>query len=275
MASSEPRGEGPRFTAIVLAAQRGGRLDPLADRAGVSHKCLVPIVGKPLLEWVLRALVEVPGLTRIHISIEKDAVETVRDVAGAKGEFGVPVDFVTAASSLSDSVYAAAHGVDEPIVVTTADNVNMSPAVVAEMVRRMHAGAEGVLALATKEAVLSAHPEGQRRFYELRGGSYSNCNLYGINGAKALKMAETFRSGGQFAKNPKRLAETFGLFNLLLLRFGLISIEGAMKRMSRRFGVRAEAMVVTDGTQAIDVDNARTFEVARTLLERRRAAQGH
>jgi GTP:adenosylcobinamide-phosphate guanylyltransferase len=273
--SAESAADGLRFTAIVLAAQRGGRLDPLADRAGVTHKCLVPIVGKPLLEWVLRALSEVPGLGRIHISIEKEAVAAVRRVPGAKGEFGVPVDFVPAAASLADSVYAAAHGVEGPIVVTTGDNVNMSPAVVAEMVRRMHAGAEGVLAVATREAVLAAHPEGQRRFYKLKGGSYSNCNLYGINGPGALKMAETFRSGGQFAKNPKRLAETFGLFNLLLARFALISIEGAMKRMSRHFGVRAEAMVVTDGSQAVDVDNARTYDIARLLLERRVSAQGH
>jgi GTP:adenosylcobinamide-phosphate guanylyltransferase len=273
--SAEPAADGLRFTAIVLAAQRGGRLDPLADRAGVTHKCLVPIVGKPLLEWVLRALSEVPGLGRIHISIEKEAVASVRRVPGAKGEFGVTVDFVPAAASLADSVYAAAHGVEGPIVVTTGDNVNMSPAVVAEMVRRMHAGAEGVLAVATREAVLAAHPEGQRRFYKLKGGSYSNCNLYGINGPRALKMAETFRSGGQFAKNPKRLAETFGLFNLFLARFALISIEGAMKRMSRHFGVRAEAMVVTDGSQAVDVDNARTYDIARLLLERRVSAQGH
>ena len=264
------------FTAIVLAAQRGGRLDPLADRFGVSHKCLVPILGKPLLERVLRALTQVPGLSRIHISIEKDAVEAALEVPGAKGEFGVPVDFVPAASSLTDSVYAAAHGVEEPILVTTADNVLLSPVVASEAVRRMHAGAEGVLVVATREAVLAAHPAGQRRFYKLRGGSYSNCNQYGINGPGALRMAETFRSGGQFAKNPKRLAETFGLLNLLLARFGLVSIEGAVKRMSKRFGVRVEPLVVTDGTQAIDVDNARTYEVAKELLARRAAArEGH
>lgn len=263
MASSE-RG----FTAIVLAAQRGGRLDPLADRAGVTHKCLVPIAGRPLLEWVLRALAQVPGLGAIHISIEKDAVEAACKVKGAQGEFGVRVEFVAAATSLADSVYAAAHGIEGPIVVTTADNVNLAPAAVGEMVAKMHAGAEGVLVVATREAVLAAHPEGQRRFYKLRGGSYSNCNLYGINGRRALKMAETFRSGGQFAKNPKRLAETFGVLNLLLLRLGLISIEGAVRRMSRRFGARVEAMVVADGSQAIDVDNVRTYGVARELLER-------
>ncbi|MEA3040966.1 MAG: hypothetical protein QOC65_455 [Sphingomonadales bacterium] len=270
MASSE-RG----FTAIVLAAQRGGRLDPLADRFGVSHKCLVPIVGKPLLEWVLRALAEVPGISRIHISIEHDAVEAVRSVRGAKGELGVPVDFVPSAQSLTDSVYAAAHGIEEPILITTADNVLLSPPVAAEAVAKMHAGAEGVLVAATREAVLAAHPEGQRRFYKLRGGAYSNCNLYGLHGARALRVAETFRSGGQFAKNPRRLAETFGLLNLLLVRFGLVTLQWAVRRMGRRFGIRAEALVVSDGSQAIDVDNQRTYDVARQLLERRRDGQGH
>jgi GTP:adenosylcobinamide-phosphate guanylyltransferase len=264
MASSEGG-----FTAIVLAAQRGGRLDPLADRAGVSHKCLVPIAGKPLLGWVLRALSQVPGLKRIHISVEREAVAALRAVEGAKGELGVPVEFVTAAATLSDSVYAAAHGIEGPIVVTTGDNVNLSPETVAEMARMMEAGAEGVLTLTTREAVLAAHPEGQRRFYKLRGGSYSNCNLYGINGPRALGMAETFRSGGQFAKNPKRLAEAFGVFNLLLARFALITIHGATRRMSKRYGIRLEPLVVSDGSQAIDVDNARTYDIARGLLERR------
>ena len=46
----------PGFTIIVLAAQRGGRLDPLAAEAGVTHKCLVPIGGRPLLAHVLAAL---------------------------------------------------------------------------------------------------------------------------------------------------------------------------------------------------------------------------
>lgn len=258
------------FTAIVLAGQRSGRLDPLADRAGVTHKCLVRIAGKPLLEWVLGALAEVPGLEAVHISIEKDVFDAARRVRGGRGELGVPVEFVAAAASLADSVYAAAHGIEGPIVVTTADNVNLSPDVVGDVVAKMRAGAEGVLVVATREAVLAAHPEGQRRFYKLRGGGYSNCNLYGLNGARALKMAETFRSGGQFAKNPQRLAETFGILNLLLARFRLISIEGVAKRISKRFGVRVEPMIVADGSQAIDVDNARTYEVARELLERRR-----
>ena len=266
-------GAGP-FTAIVLAAQRSGRLDPLAAEANVTHKCLVPICGKPLLEHVLRALVQVPGLSRIHISIENDALEAVTQVPGACGQFGVPVDFVPAATNIADSVYAAAHDVDEPILITTADNVLLTPEAAAEVVARMRGGANAVLAVATKEAVLEAHPDGQRRFYKLADASYSNCNLYGISGPEALKLAETFRSGGQFAKNPKRIVQAFGLFNLLVVRYGLIALPRAMRRVSKRFGVRAEAVVLADGSHAIDVDNGRTYEIARQLLGRRQLS-GH
>jgi hypothetical protein len=33
--------------------------------------------------------------------------------------------------------------------------------------------------------------------------------------------------------------------------------------------------VVRDGSQAIDVDNQRTYEVARQLLQRRSVGEGH
>jgi CTP:molybdopterin cytidylyltransferase MocA len=259
------------FTAVVLAAQRAGTLDPLAEEAGVTHKCLVPIQGKPLLEHVLRALVAVPGLSRIRISIEPQGIEAVRAVPGASGDFGIPVEIVPAASNLADSVYAAGQGVNEPILLTTADNVLLTPQAVEQLVDRMYRGADGVMAVATRDAVLAAHPEGQRRFYRLADDSYSNCNLYGLNGPRALKFAETFRSGGQFAKNPTRIVRTLGILNLLLLRFRLISLATGMRRLSRRFGLRAEAIVLRDGSHAIDVDNSRTYDAADTLLARRAA----
>ena len=50
-------------TVLVLAAQRAGVVNPLAERAGVSHKCIVPICGKPLIVHVRFVVVQVapPG----------------------------------------------------------------------------------------------------------------------------------------------------------------------------------------------------------------------
>ena len=92
---------------VVLAAQRDGRLDPLAAEAGVTHKCLVPIGGLPLLAHVLSALAEVGDIDSIRISVEDGAADRLRPIAALSG---LPVDFVTAADNIADSVYRAAEG---------------------------------------------------------------------------------------------------------------------------------------------------------------------
>jgi len=257
-----------RFTAIVLAAQREGRLDPLAAEAGVSHKCLVPIGGRPLLAHVLGALAAVEGLGAIRISVEPEAEPALAAAALAAG---VKAEFVAASATIPDSIYAAAAGAKGPFVVTTADNVLLTATAVRRVAERLAGGDDAVAALARKEDVLAAHPQGQRRFYRFTDGSYSNCNLYGMS-ARGLTLAETYRSGGQFAKNPRRIVEAVGLVNLILLRCGLISQPRAMARLGRRFGIAASAVVLEDGAHAIDVDNARTYSIAAELLERRAGA---
>jgi GTP:adenosylcobinamide-phosphate guanylyltransferase len=255
------------FTVIVLAAQRDGRLDPLAAEAGVSHKCLVPIGGRPLLAHVMAALAEVEGIESVRIVVEPGAEALLRTVPMPAA---LPVVFVPAAASIADSVYAGAEGADGPVVVTTADNVLLTATAVRRVADRLLAGDDAVAALARKEDVLSAHPEGQRRFYRFRDGEFSNCNLYGMS-RRGLALAETFREGGQFAKNPLRIARAVGLVNLARLRYGWITLADAMERLGRRFGVKASAVVLADGAHAIDVDNRRTYDIAERLLDRRAA----
>ena len=285
------------FDAIILAAQREGRLDPLAAEAGVSHKCLVPIGGRPLLAHVLEAMAGVEGLERIRISVEPGAEEALRVILPVtRSVMGrgtmrsmvegppipnpepptpnpqppIPIEFVASRPTIPDSVYAAAEGLDGPFIVTTADNVLLTAGAVRRVVDRLRAGDDTVVALSRKEDVLSAHPQGQRRFYRFTDGAYSNCNLYGLS-RRGLKLAETYRSGGQFAKNPRRILQAFGPVNLVILRYGLISLASAFAKLGRRFGVKASPVVLEDGAHAIDVDNARTYAIASELLEKRAA----
>ena len=257
----------PGLTVAILAAQREGRLDPLAAEAGVTHKCLVPIGGRPLLAHVLDALSQADRIERVRIAVEPGAEAMLCGLADASG---LAVEFVPAADNIADSVYACAEGSDGPVIVTTADNVLLTAAAVRKVAERLFAGDDGVAALARKEDVLAAHPQGQRRFYRFADGSYSNCNLYGLS-RRGLAFAETFRSGGQFAKNPKRIAMAVGLLNLIIMRLGILTLDQAMRRLSRRFRLRASAVVLEDGAHAVDVDNARTYKIAAQLLERRAA----
>jgi GTP:adenosylcobinamide-phosphate guanylyltransferase len=250
--------------AAVLAGQRFGVTNPLAARAGVSHKCLVPIQGKPLLIHVLDALAQVPGIAEVRIAVEATVHAELAPLIADYSD----VRLMASAPNLADSVLAAAEGIAGPVVITTADNVLLTPAGVSQVVGALE-HAEAVFALARKASVLAAHPEGQRNFYRFRDDEYANCNIYGLSGPDALKSVEVFRGGGQFMKSAKRMIDTFGLFNIAMLRLGLYSRETATRRLSRRLGLTVEATVFADGALAIDVDNERTYAVCEELLAKR------
>jgi GTP:adenosylcobinamide-phosphate guanylyltransferase len=257
------------FSVIILAAQRRNQVNELASAAGVSHKCLVPIAGQPLIRHVVEALADIPGLDLIRICVEETAFAAVRDVLADVS--GCAIDFARAADNLADSVHSSMNGLGDTIVITTADHVLLLPSSVEALLDRLDAGADAAVAFARQGAVLAAHPDGQRRFYRFADDSYSNCNLYGVAGRRGHGAIEIFRGGGQFAKNPRRIALQFGLFNLLLVRFALVSLSRACERISRQVGLRMEPVVLADGSQAIDVDNERTYRVAEQLLGQRKA----
>lgn len=252
------------FCAIVLAGQRAGRVDALAEAHGVANKSLVELDGVPLIRHVVDALTATPGLARLRIVVEPERAQAIRDV------LRIPAEFVPAADNLADSVYAAADGVTEPMLVTTSDNVLLTPGAARAALQALADGADVSLALATEAAVKAAHPDGQRRFYRFADDAYSNCNLYAFAGSAATRAAESFRSGGQFAKKPLRMIAHLGPINLVLLLAGRLTLRGAIKRLSRRFRLKVEPVVLADGSHAIDVDNPRTYACAAEILRRRR-----
>lgn len=254
---------------VILAAQRKGMVNSLAARFRTSHKCFVPLNGKPLLAHVLEAARQCPGVEEIVVSIEPEAARTVADLAGA---LGIQVRTVSAQDNLADSVWMAAADHAGPVIITTADHALLRADSLAALRDALALG-DAAVAMAREDAVRAAHADGQRRFYQFRDAGYSNCNLYGLAHAGALDAAEVFRGGGQFAKKAGRMIRAFGVINLLLLRLRLVSLEQAMARISRRIGLRIVPVVLEDGSQAIDVDNDRTHAVAAQLLNARGA--GH
>ncbi len=255
-----------QFSVVLLAAQRTGVVNPLAKRHGVSHKCLIPIVGTPLIERVLDTLVSHSGCREILVLIERDGMAEAERLASKYSYDNVPIRFHESSANIADSVLTGCAQSEGPWLITTADNVLLHHDTIDRVMAEYADGAEGALVLARKGDVRAIHPEAQGGFYDLRDDGYANCNTYMLANAKALAGVEMFRSGGQFMRNPKRLIEMFGLFNILLVRFRLISLERAMRRLSRHFGIEARAVVTPDGSQAIDVDNERTYRIVEGVL---------
>jgi GTP:adenosylcobinamide-phosphate guanylyltransferase len=253
---------------LILAGRRSATLDPMAEARGVSHKCLVPVRGEAMIARVLKIVEQAFPHASIFVSIEDFEIirnePTVARLASA-GHLA-PVE---AQHNIVDSVVHAARTTGFPLIVTTADNVLMTP----DALHRLadaggKTGADALAVMARKQAIIAVHPEGQNRFYELKGGGYSNCNMFWLGGQKALRATEVFRQGGQFAKKPERILKAFGILNLIRFRLGWHTLEQMYGFVSKRFGVDVRPLVLEDGRLAIDVDNERTHRVAEEVLGR-------
>jgi GTP:adenosylcobinamide-phosphate guanylyltransferase len=258
--------EQPRI--LVLAGRRSATLDPLAQRMAVSHKALVPVAGEAMIGRVLRIADQAFPEAPLFVSVESFAIIAQEPTVARLFAAGrlTPVD---AEYHIVDSVVAASRTTGFPLLITTADNVLMTVEGLRSFAAEGAKGdVDGVLMMAEKQDILAAHPDGQRRFYRLRDGEFSNCNLFWLANPAALAVTESFRYGGQFAKRKRDAVRALGLRTLFYYVFKLKTLDGLFRHLSRRFGVPMRPMVARDGRLAIDVDNERTHRVAEEILAR-------
>lgn len=248
------------FTALVLAGVRPGG-DPVAAYAQVEHKGLIRLEGRSLLARVLGAL-EAAGASRILVSTSSDAVAEALDGLG----LSIPVERLAAAESPSLSVAQGAEAAGTPLLVTTVDHALLQ----AEWVRRFLADAPAdadLCALIAPEAAVEAAAPGVRRTWlKFRDGRYSACNLFLLRTPKALSAVRLWRTVEAYRKQPWRIAAIIGPGMLLGYGLGLVSLDGAVRMLGHKAGMKAAAVRTPFGLAAVDVDKPADLDLVRRIV---------
>ena len=261
------------FTALVLAGQRPGR-DALAESAGVSHRCLVPTGGVPMLGRVVDALNRSAGIGRIVVSVETPAVlEAIADFVTRDG-LAAP-DPVATAQSPSQSVLRALKSLPEgpPYLITTADHALLTPALVERFIALARdTGAAVVTGVASATTIQAAYPDAKRTYLKLRGGSYSGCNLYAVLDPAGLRVVDFWGRVEQERKRPGRMAWALGPLMLVRYLLGRLSLDDAARHLSKLTGVSCAAVVLPVAEAAIDVDKAADLTLVESILRERSGA---
>lgn len=264
-----------KFTALVLAAQRPGIVNVLAEHFGHSHKCLIPVNGTPMIERVMHILQASEKVGQIVVSIEDPDIVLALPHLKAMHEAG-DLTFVKSAENLAASVSEGIHqcGDQYPYLVTTADNCFHSTEIVNHFLNEIEqTGADIAWGMTPDVLVQETYPgtgkiTGQHKLWD---GIWSNCNIYAITDPAALKTAELFRKGGQFGNKKKRRAmiPMIGLWAFFRYRYGLITLAGMAKMASRIFGVKAHAVALPFADAPIDADDLVSFEFIEARLGER------
>ena len=260
-----------RFTALVLAGSRGPS-DPVAAASGLAQKCLVPAAGVPMLCRVLDALLACPQVATVHVTLQ-DAASLAGDPQIA-ARLGPRVRLVEGDTTPSLSVRAALAAMGEPfpVLVTTADHPLLAPEIVGEFCRRAAASGADVCAGLTSSAVLlAAYPESRRTWLRFRDERYSGANLCAMLTPAARQAVAFWRRVEQDRKQPWRIARAFGVGSLLAYALGLLTLDEALRRVSRVLGCEARAIALPFAEAAIDVDKPADLELVERILAKRAA----
>jgi GTP:adenosylcobinamide-phosphate guanylyltransferase len=257
----------PFWTALVLAGQRPG-IDPVAAQFGLETKALVPVAGELMLNRVLMALLDAPEIARIVVLAQNTLkLRAHPDLAWAVAE--ERISFHVSGATISGSVLAAVNdpAIGLPVLVTTADNVMLTPATIAEFIAGAGTGASDVgVALVERRKLEAAVGRNRRTWLRFRGGAYTGANLFALTAPAAAQALRFWERAEQDRKSVLRLAAHFGPALMLKLLARRMTVHEALAAAGARLGATVAPVLLSDGRMGVDVDKPEDHALATRLL---------
>jgi len=250
--------------ALVLAGSRLGPRDPVAQACGVSHKCLVPVDGMPMLQRVLAVLAGHDAIDSITVS-----VETPEIVAALPGP---AVDWHQSRSGPSASVADVLQSNGPPLLVTTADHALLTPGMIDNFLGAISPATDVAVALVSRSVIEARFPAARRTYLRFRDDGFSGANLFCLRTAASARAVDFWKQVERDRKRPWRIARALGPGLLIGYALRRYEMRDAVRRAGRAMGVDAEAIALPIAEAAVDIDKLSDLTLANAIASERRQA---
>ncbi len=255
----------PQFTAVVLAADRNAN-DPLLQAAGVCCKAMLKIDGTPMLERVLRALLDSKYIAHIVISGPQEQQLPGNKFFNNAVEQG-HIRWIPPASSPSSSAYQAMQALaNTPVLLTTADHPLLRPDIIDDFISRsLESGADLGVGLTDYASIHARYPAAKKTVTKFRDGGYCGCNLFTFITPASQRVAKVWRRVEQQRKNPLRIISQLGWWSVLRYLLGWMTLKQALDNLSQRLDVNIAPVHLPYPEAAIDVDSVADQELVEAI----------
>jgi hypothetical protein len=215
------------------------------------------------------ALADTPGIGRIVVMAQNaEALLAHPDLAWAAADLQITAR--TSGRSISGSVLLAVKdpAIGLPVLVTTADNVMLTPSAVAEVLAA--AGAADVsVALVERSRLEAAVGRNRRTWLRFRDGAFTGANLFALNAPAANNVLRFWERVEQDRKSVLRLAAHFGPVLMARMLLRRMTVRDALAAAGAKLGARVAPVLLSDGRMGVDVDKPEDHALAERLLSAR------
>ena len=156
-------------------------------------------------------------------------------------------------------------GTSWPLLVTTADQVLLTPATITEFTGTAD-GADVAVGCDERSTLLGRFPDSRRTWLKFRGGAYSGANLFALTSPRARAAIAEWRAVEQDRKKGWRVMRQFGLSLLMGAVLRLRSVHQTAAALGRRLGLDLRVVVLSDPLAAVDVDKQADLDLVERVL---------
>ena len=250
--------------ALILAGGLPTPKDPLYSLTHGRPKALLHLGGKPLLQWVLDAVSVANEVDRAVIIGLEDHADLI---------FEKPLFFLPDRGSLIANMRAGMQSVlardpgAESMISISADVPALQGEMLDWVVRISRDRPFDLTYLVIERAVMEQRFPGVKRTYlRLREGAYCGADVMVLRSSLLRSDAALWSRLFESRKIPLRQALILGLDFFLLALTRRLSLQAAAARLSRRLGIRGQALPCPYPEMGMDVDKPEHLEILQRAM---------
>lgn len=251
---------------IILAGSRPGG-DALTDGQPFSSKALYPIAGRVMLARVLDVVTRFARDIPVYVVAQDiDELRRNHDLSA----YADNVHWQQSQNTIAKTISGLLQNAQQPMLVTTADNVLLTEATLTEFLRDC-SGSDVAVGAVSKTVVMNSALQTKRTWLKLRNESWSGCNLFYLGGENAMPLLDSWAKIEQSRKKAWYFFSAFGPYILLRFLFGWMTAKDFSELLSRRYKILAKIVPLSDAKVCIDADKIEDVAlIERILCEQQR-----
>ena len=250
--------------AIVIAGGIPVQGEPLYEFTQGRPKALLDVAGKPMVQWVLDALVNATTIERVVVIglSEADGLPSNGRLTFAPNHGGMLQNVRAGVETVLELNPGARH-----VLLASAD----IPAVKTEMVDwivniTMETDHDIYYSVITRQVMEARFPTSKRSYTRLKDVEICGGDMNMIRAQTVTRNEALWERLLAARKNALKQAALLGYDNLFLLLTSQITMEAAVKRVTRRMDITGRVIYSPYAEIGMDIDKPHQLEILRADL---------
>ncbi len=253
------------YPVLVLAGYSSEKPDPLALAMGVERKSLIPIAGKPMVYWVVKALRESNRVDQVYIvgMGPEDGVDFETDVIYIPNQNAHFDNIMAGVTAVQE------HQPDAEFLITASGDIPLLKPQTVDWFVETCEKEEGDLfySVVERSVMETAFPDSQRSYVPVVEGKLCGGDLFFVRIAVVHNNEQLVRELLAKRKSPLQQARLLGFKTIIKFLFRRLSVQDAEELSQRLLNAEGHVVISPYADLAMDVDKPHQLDMVRARME--------